>query len=396
MAENRGFDVLDYIVLLVKWKKFLLIFLVSVFVLSYAAVYFSIPEEFESTAVIIPSGSESSMGGVSGLMKNLKDLPLGLGGTSKTTETDLYMTIVYSRSTLEKLIKKFNLMQDYKLTSMEESVKSLSKKIFADVTEQNAFRVTVRARTPQKSADMVNYLLSLMNETIIDLNVSKSRNNREFLEKRYQEIKNNLKEAEDSLQIYQQRSGILEAKEQPKLILDAYSKLESEITSKQVELSIMEKIVAKDSPQLNLLRTQLQEYKNEFERMGRTRDKESLLLPVNSLPEKTKNYLRYFRNVEVYNAILEFIIPLYEQAKFEEQKNIPVLQVIDYGRVPERKAYPPRTLIAAVSTLIIVLFILLLMILKLAIGSSSNPKVIFIRGELGFRRAKQIDSKVNN
>ncbi|MCZ7614320.1 MAG: hypothetical protein M5T52_12495 [Ignavibacteriaceae bacterium] len=50
-----------------------------------------------------------------------------------------------------------------------------------------------------------------------------------------------------------------------------------------------------------------------------------------------KKFLRLYRDIEIYTAILEFIVPIYEQAKLEEQKNIPVLQVIDYGVVPEKK-----------------------------------------------------------
>lgn len=390
MAENRGFDFLDYLVLMVKWKKFLILTFISVFILSYAAVYFFIPPEYESTAVVIPAGSDGSLGAISGLMKNLKDLPLGLGGTSKSAETDLYLTIIYSRSTLEKLIKKFDLKKDYGLESTEETLKKLTKSINAYLSKQNSFEINVSASSPQKAADMANYILGLLNESVIKLNVAKSKNNREFLEIRYNEIKRNLKNAEDSLQIFQQASGMLEAKEQSKIIMGAYSKMQGEVMAKQLELSIMEKISSSDSPQLKLLKTQLAEYQSELEKMRRSGEDKNLLLSVNSLPEKSKGYFRHYRNVEIYNAILEFIIPVYEQAKFEEQKNIPVLQVIDYGSIAEKKSYPPRTLFAALASVLIVMLFSAFIISREALRNTGNPKISFILHELKLKR-KQIE-----
>lgn len=381
MAENRGFDILDYLVMLVKWKRALIILLISSLIISYLSIYYFVAEEFESTATVLPSG-DSQLGGISSLMKNLKDLPLGLGGKAQNAETDLYLTIIYSRTCLENLINKYDLMQEYKAKYLDDAVKILSKKINANLAEDNSFHISVRASSAHKAADMVNYILQYLNETVIKLNVAKSKTNKEFLEKRYAEIKRDLKNAEDSLQIFQQRSGILDPKEQPRLILNSFSKLENDVMEKQIELSIMEKIASKDSPQLNLLRTQLQEYKSSFENLKKKGDGENLMQPMSSLPEKTKNYLRYFRNVEMYNTILEFIAPLYEQAKFEEQKDMPVLQVIDYGNVPQKRVFPQRTLLSLAISFVIMLFVIAFLIIKEMLKKSSNPKLSIIRQEL--------------
>lgn len=383
MAENRGFDILDYLVLIVKWKKALIILLISTLVISYLTIYFFVPEEFESTATVLPSG-DSQLGGISGMMKSLKDLPLGLGGKSKNGETDLYLTIIYSRTSLENIIKKYDLLKEFNVKYMDDAVKILNKKISANLAEDNSFHISVRAGSAQKAADMVNYILQYLNETVINLNVAKSKTNREFLEKRYAEIKRELKYAEDSLQIFQQRSGILDPKEQPRLILDSFSKLENDMTAKQVELSIMEKIASKDSPQLNLLKTQLQEYQASFENLKKKGDSENILQPISGLPEKTKNFVRYFRNVEMYNAILEFIAPLYEQAKFEEQKDMPVLQIIDYGNVPQKRVAPQRTMLSIVVSILMMIIAVAVLILREVLRKSNNPKINIIKRELKF------------
>jgi capsule polysaccharide export protein KpsE/RkpR len=379
--QDRSLDILDYLIIFLKKKKILIFLTIVIFILSYLTVYFFIDEEYESTAIIVPTG-EISISGLSNLMKDLKNLPLGLGGDYKSGETDLYITLIYSRNTLEDLIKKFNLLDDYKLESIEEATKTLRGKIFAEENDENAFEITVRAKSRQKAADMVNYLLDYLNNKVIEFNVNKSRNNRKFIEQRYYDILHKLASAEDSLQEYQEESGMFEAKEQLKLILGAYSELETDVLNKEIEYLFLNEILPEDSPQLEQIKKQFYLYKNQLEEIKNKGKDDSFFLPYNSLPKKSKNYLRHVRDVEVYNTFLEFIIPLYEQAKFEEQKNIPILQVIDRGYIPEKKSYPPRLLYSATATIVVISFILFFLILREIVNNSQNPKIIYIRDQL--------------
>lgn len=378
MAEYKGLDFLDLLVVLTKWKKFLLILIISTLLISYLAIYFLIDEEFDSKALIIPSDDASSSGSISGIMKNLKDLPLGLGGVSKSKSTDLYLTIIYSRTNLENIIEKFDIRTDYDLESMEKAVKLVSKKIEADVTDEDAFEITVRAKTREKAANMVNYILEILNQKVIELNVAKSRNNRIFLEKRYSELNENLRSVEDSLQQFQESTGLYEAKEQLKLIAGAYTELDNKISMKKIELEILENMYEKESPQVDMLRREISLMESEFNGLKRNKKNESFLLALNSLPENMKKFLRLYRDIEIYTAILEFIVPIYEQSKLEEQKNIPVLQVIDYGVIPEKKAYPPRLLITSIVSVIIFLLVATVLIFREIIQNSNNPKVAYI------------------
>jgi capsule polysaccharide export protein KpsE/RkpR len=350
MSDNKEFNVWDFILVFLKWKKLLIIQLILVAALSYLAIYYLIEEEFDSTAVVIPS-SDSQNAGLAAMMKSLKDLPFGMGGNTKTAEMDMFTTLVHSRTNLEKIVKKFDLMKDYHLNSLEKAEMQLDENIKTKVTDENAYRITVRAKSPQKAADMVNYILDILNETVININVSKSRDNRVFLEQRYNEISEGLRHAEDSLQLFQEQSGLFEATEQTKSILNAYIGMETEVTAKKMELSVMENINGKDSPKLDVLKAQVNEYEKKLNQMKTNGAQNSILLAVNSLPRKAKNFLRHKRDVEVYSAILEFLVPLYEQAKFEERKSIPVLQVIDHGVPPEKKSYPPRTLLTLIISL---------------------------------------------
>ncbi len=242
--------------------------------------------------------------------------------------------------------------------------------------------MSVNASSPHKAAEMVNYLLQYLNETVIKLNVQKSRNNREFLGQRYDEIALKLSMAEDSLQKYQEQSGMLEAKEQLKLVLGAYSELEEGLLEKQLQLSVLEQTLPEGSPMTEKFKVEYTLFKNELDKIKQSGKDNSVFLAFSSLPQKAKSYFRHFRDVEIYQKVLEFVLPLYEQSRFEEQKNIPVLQIIDHGSVPVKRAYPKRTLLSLLFTVAITFLYIFYLITSELFRSSTNAKILTIRNQL--------------
>ncbi len=388
MSEDRGLDMLDYLVLILKWKKFLILLAILISVISYFSIYFLIEKEYESSATIIPS-ENNSINSLTSLMKNFANLPLNMGTANKTAEMDLYNTIIYSRSSIDSIINKFDLMNDYGFILRTDAVKAVKKMIKTEITESNAFLITCRAKTPQKAADMTNYLITLLNRRVIELNVGKARSNREFMEERYKEIRENLKNSEDSLRRYQEKTGVFEAKDQTKATIEIITKLDAELASKQIELSVLEKLYGNNSSMYKNAEVTVEEFQKKLDSIKSGKGESSFLLPISTLPKDALNYLRLYRNVKINDAMLEVIIPLYEQAKFEEQKEMPILQVIDYGIPPEKKAYPPRLIMTLLITVSVLLLVIFYLIIKEIINNSTNPKVEYIRKEIfSFRKRK--------
>lgn len=381
MIENRSFDILDYIILVLKKKKIFISLTIFLLAASYLTIYFFVPVEWRSRSLVVLSESDQT-GGIASLMRSITSLPVSVPGLKTGSDTDVFTTIIYSRTNLEKVIQKFGLFEEYGDDTMEETVKELTDNIKADETKQGAYEIYVTASSPQKAADMANYIVDLLNTTLIDLNISKSRDNRIFLEKRYDDVKNNLKAAEDSLVFYQKKSGIFYAEDQAKSSFEAYAKLEAELASKQIEYSVLEKLYGKTSPLVESAGISVKEYESKLNDIKSGKDKNGIILALKNLPANAMNYLRYYRDVEIYNKMLTFIIPLFEQARFDEQKNIPVLKVIDKGVPAEKKAFPPRTLLSIAFTLIILLIVFFVMVLKERLGNSKNPKILIARNYL--------------
>ena len=387
MSEYKQIDLLDYFILLNKWKKKLILIFFIVLFASYTAIYFLIPEKFDASSTIIPSEG-GGLNGFASLMKNFSGLPLNLSGLGKSKGVLFYNTIIFSRTNLEKLIKKFDLYKEYNLHSWELTLKELSKNITTSETESDAFTVTVRGSSKQQAADMTNYCIEQLNQTVIELNVQKSHDYRVFIEKRYDEIRQNLSLSEDSLKLFQKKTNFYSALDQGKAMIESYSKLETDLQVKQLEYSIYKKIYGTETPITKNAQISLAEYESQLNSIKNDKSKNNVLLPISSLPENAMSFFRLTRNVKIFETMLEFIVPMLEEAKFDEQKNVPMLQIIDKAAPPEKRSYPKRVLTALVISLFVSFLYLLILTIRELIKNSTNDKIIYLRKELfKFRKA---------
>jgi len=380
MAEFRGLDILDFLIIIVKRKKVLLLTGIISVILSYLTIFFFVQEQFDSTAMIIPS-EQSSMGGIASLLGSMSDLPIDLAGIESSPSTGMYETLLFSRTFAEIMINKFDLVMDYHTDTRNNTIEAFHGSMETEETDASAYLITVRANSPEKSAEMTNYIVNLLNDKIIDLNIQKSKDNRLFLQKRYDEIKDQLKNAEDSLRIFQSKTGILLMEDQVRATIETYTKLETELALKEIELEVAKRIFGIEHPGIEKSKVSVEEFKSKLGDIKKGNEI-ALLIKTKDMPEESLQYLRLYRNVKIYNTMLEFIIPLYEQAKFEEQKKIPILQVIDYAVPPEKKSYPPRVLLSLFITALIELLLISILIIKEKIMLSENPKIIYLRKNL--------------
>ncbi len=369
MEKENKVDLLDYFVILVKWKKLFILILIPTLVITYLAIYFLIDEQYDADALIVPA-EDQSLGGISSLLSGLgNNLPFDIGGGNITQDMNLYYTIIYSRTNLMKIIDKFDLVNVYNLNKndkdyLEQALRILGNGINANETDNMAYQIEVTAKSPELAANITNYIVELLINKIIELRTQKSKNNRIFLENRILEIRTNLTASEDSLMVFQKKSGIIYPEEQFKGIVTAYTELETNLITKQIQKSIMEELKGKDSPSAKNLELEVTKFENKLREMRVKGDTEGVIPSLKNLPKNATDYVRYYREVEINNAILQFITPLYEQAKLEEKKDIPSLQVIDYAVPPAKKSFPPRTIFTLLITFVVFLITFIFILFK--------------------------------
>jgi hypothetical protein len=63
-------------------------------------------------------------------------------------------------------------------------------------------------------------------------------------------------------------------------------------------------------------------------------------------------YADLYRRTKVQEAVFETLTQEYELAKVQEAKEIPTVKVLDPPNLPDKKSFPPRTLIVLLGTVL--------------------------------------------
>ena len=343
----------DYVYILFKWKRFLIINLIIVLIVS-TVIAFLLPKEYKATATImIPPSDQTGLGGLSSLIGGSKSSLASLGarafGVSTTSEDDI-LGIINSRTALTDAIKRFHLMSYYKIddNNMDKAIKAFKGDISFNPNEYGMIDFSVINEDPKSSAEITNYLVALVDSLNIKYNIESAKNNRIFIEQRYDKNVQDMKKAEDSLYKFQKKYGIVAIPEQLEVSVKAAAEIESDLNKKEIEAFFIKQQYGDNSPQyngvlaeVNLLKDKVQELKNSPNLSSTS----NVLYPFKELPDIAIQYLRDYQEVKIQQDIMEIVMPMFEQAKIEEQKSIPTIMVVDKAVPPELKYVPMRLII---------------------------------------------------
>jgi uncharacterized protein involved in exopolysaccharide biosynthesis len=97
--------------------------------------------------------------------------------------------------------------------------------------------------------------------------------------------------------------------------------------------------------------------------------------------------LRLLRQVTVYDQIYQFLRQALEQAKIDEQRDLPTFTILDYPESPDRKWRPLRSFIVVGSGAIA--FVLLAMAIVLRESTRTGETAEGLGYKAGWRRLVQ-------
>ena len=364
-AVPVGKSLLDFLAVLTKWRRFIVRFVLIVSVLAVLIALVS-TKWYKGTASVLPAEQSDMLAGLQGISSLVRNLSpsSALSSLTKGSETDRYLAILNSENALLKVIDRFNLTQVYEITSYprEKTLKELVSNVNFEVGGEGQLVIDVYDTDPQRAADMANYFVKILNDVNSELHVMNARANREFIEVRYNKNLVDLRSSEDSLRAFQIKYGVVALPEQLAASIKAMAEIYGKLAIKQVEVDVLRKTLTATHPSVAAAQIEadaLQQKINELNNgQGEVKGQMNVLVPFRQAPDLGVKYVRLYREVEIQNKILEFVTPLYEQAKVEEQRATPSVIVLDYARVPERKAKPKALLyglIALVSSTLVAL-----------------------------------------
>jgi tyrosine-protein kinase Etk/Wzc len=335
MEESRlnSIDILEYFGILIKWRKFIIVNIVVVAIIA-GGISFLLPKWYRATTTLLPPKEQTSMGSLSMAGTLLKSVTGG-SKTGKLGQMEGQYNIIAvleSRSAMETVIDHFDLLHVYNISdnSMEKAIKELKENTSFELQADDYISIDVLDTDPKRAAEMANYFVKVLNDITIRMGTQEARSNREFIEKAVALNKQKLYEAEEKFKIFQENSKI-------KINPDATSV--SGITSiaelyglkvkKEIEVNILARTASSDNALLRNTKIELDEINRK----------------VDQIPEAGISSIRLFRDVVVLQKILEYLVPLLEQAKVDENKDVPAMVVLDQAVPPEKKEKPKKAMI---------------------------------------------------
>jgi tyrosine-protein kinase Etk/Wzc len=330
--------------------------LITAFVSTVIA--FLIPVEYTAEAVILtPQQAQPSLSAMAQLAG--AGSGMGLPGLSLLTgfglrnPSDLYVGILESRTIADALINRFHLKQVYSDKYFQRARKHLARRTVIKAGKDTLIHIQVDDGDPKRAAQLANaYVeeLSLRDSTVA---LTEASQRRLFFEQQIVKEKELLAKAEVALRDTQQVTGLVVPTGQAEALIRSASQLHAEILNREAQLAGMRTYVADDNPRFESVKRELAALRSELTTLeGGEQAAGTPEVPVGKLPQAGLEYLRKFRDVKYHEGLYEALSKQYEAARLDEAKAAPLVQVIDNAVVPEKRSWPPRTLIILISALL--------------------------------------------
>lgn len=315
-------------------------------------IAFLLPVWFLASSVIIV-GQQSDILNLSKLLGVSAGLASDLLGKNKLAdEVDRYEAIFKSERLRLAVIEKFDLIKVYEFDSpdIKEPIKNTLKELDANISfkDNKNGTITISAiykEKAEKSAEMVQFIVAMMDSINRQLATESARNQRIFIERKYMQALDELTKAETALNAFQKQYKVAEIKDQIRASLEASAQIESAAITSEVEYNVLKEALGENHPQVLQAKSKVQELRKQVRRFEQGGLSSDIIIPFEKMPDVGMEYMRLYRNLLLQTKIVEFLTTQYEQAKIQEAKDTPTLLVLDKARVPEWKAKPKRLFI---------------------------------------------------
>ena len=347
--ENKEINILDYLFLLYKARKYIIWNFVIVCVIA-AAASLIMPKYYKSTAILLPPSETQDAFGFS---EALSALPVNIRLGSQGSPSDIFIGIMKSQTMSISIIERFNLVEEYEVPDRDWAVGKLKSLTDIKLTKEGLIEVSVEDRDRMRAAAIANMYWAVLDSLNQTISQRSARERADFLEQQKHENDVALKQAELDLKEYQLKTKALSPYQQQQIAISVTAELEMDIMKNETLLKEYRNKSFSDTHPLvkELLNTiKIREEQLHNMRFGSPKDsRESLFVPLQEVPDLTLQYAKLMRRVEILGQLEQLLRQQYEESRIEQVNPTSTINVLDRGRPAIRKSRPKRMLIVIVA-----------------------------------------------
>lgn len=346
--QSAGVGVLDLLLVLVEQKKTILLMTLAGALLAAAYTY-SLRDSYTATAVIaLPQQQRSSM---ANLASQLSGAGNAIGGATDLLKnpSELYISLMSSRTVADTLIARFGLQEKYNTRSIAGARKALASRTRFVSGKDFLIRISVESSEPELAAAVANAYIDGLHKMNTQLALTESAQRRRFYEQRLHAQKQALDDSEIELKATQEQTGLLHLNSQMDSAVRTVAQLSAEVTAREVKLETLRAGATEQNPEVVRLRVELDSLRGQLrkaeagtgvgsgiQRLGRA-----------NAPAAELSYLRSLRKFQYNETLFESLSKQFEAASLDEAKEAPLVQVVDPAVPPEQRNPKRRPAIIA-------------------------------------------------
>jgi uncharacterized protein involved in exopolysaccharide biosynthesis len=266
-----------------------------------------------------------------------------------TTPADKYIAILQSRRVLDAVIEKYDLMNVYEQKYIEDTYKVLLSNTNIIDNEDGSITIECLYKgDPKIAADMANFFFENLEIVSREISQERAAKFRLYMQSALDDAFSNLSVAEDSLNLFQKKFNVIDVEGQTTALIEQIAALEIQKINFELEREFLKSTHGDNHPDVKTRARNIEILLSKIASLKKSSDYSNI--PLNDLPDVGMNFFRLYRDVQIRQTVVEFLVPQVEQAKIEEKKTVTDLVVLDRAVPFEKKAKPRRSLVCIALT----------------------------------------------
>jgi tyrosine-protein kinase Etk/Wzc len=257
----------------------------------------------------------------------------------------LYASILKSRAVCQGVVDANDLKEVYNAQLDQEAIDVLLGRTTVMVQPDGIISLGYEDTDPERAAVITQSFIDELNTVNQENLVSKARSLREFVEQRLSETIRDLANAEEAYKNFQETHFTVSLDDQMKAVISAIADLRGQLAVAEIEFGVMKKSLSPTNMRYQDQQYKIQQIKEQLAKLERgdsTQSDSFMNLPVKDTPELALQLARLTRDLKIQETIFELLKQQYEQAKIQELRDTPTIQVLDKPDVPKIKSRPKR------------------------------------------------------
>jgi len=348
-ADDQGV-LLDYLITLAKYSRKIVFFSASIAMLTYF-ILFILPNKYTAKVRLLPPHQNLTIS--SQLIENLGgSSPLGVGSTSFgdmaaglmgfKSGSALYGSMLKGDTITGRIVERFNLQKIYRYKLLEDARKALQNNARITTGAQDGvITIEVTDPDPKRAAAIANAFPEELDGLLGEITRKEAQKYLTFLEQERNQANSKFTQAEQSLQAFSEKSGVLQIDAQTKGMIQYIAELRALIDAKEVQLRVLRQQATPANFDVIRLETELKGLEQKLQ-AAETKQTPNIgpevMIAASRVPGLGLEYFRLYREWKFQEVLYQLYCKMIELARLEASRNFSSVQVIDWAGPPERRS----------------------------------------------------------